>query len=137
MHHGKAGTAGHPHPFAAEAVGECPERDLAWNGDGTDVGRGGRKGTCPVASFASGATPLGVFDLAGNVAEWISDKYGAYPTKAVSDPSGPSSGSTRVTRGSTWSEIIAFRVRSAQRANEAPSLRYDNRGIRCARSGKK
>lgn len=49
-------------------------RDLAcWSG-----GRGERSSTCPVRSFVGGNSPFGVFDLAGNVAEWatMSPRYG-------------------------------------------------------------
>ena len=48
------------------------------------------------------ANELGIYDMSGNVQEWCSDWYGNYSYVAVTDPSGPSSGSHRVFRGGTW-----------------------------------
>ncbi len=49
----------------------------------------GASASAPVASFAKGATKEGLFHMAGNVAEWVADSYGAakhYPRKATRDP---------------------------------------------------
>jgi formylglycine-generating enzyme required for sulfatase activity len=59
--------------------------------------------SAPVGSFA--AWPKGFHDLAGNVAEWMSDYYAVYPGQAerlVKDPLGPDSGEHHVVRGSSW-----------------------------------
>jgi formylglycine-generating enzyme len=45
-----------------------------WAEDPTDA-TDGFSGLAPVASFPDGATPLGLFDMAGNVAEWVADVY--------------------------------------------------------------
>jgi formylglycine-generating enzyme required for sulfatase activity len=55
-----------------------------------------------VGNRAAGASPEGALDLAGNVAEWVADWLGSYPSGAVSDPLGPSGGSQRVVRGGGW-----------------------------------
>lgn len=44
----------------------------------------------------------GLYDMHGNVREYCSDWYGAYPTTAVSNPTGPTTGSYRVLRGGMW-----------------------------------
>lgn len=46
-----------------------------------------------------GATPEGVFDMLGNVSEWVRDWQGAYSDNPQSDPNGPSAGSYKLVRG--------------------------------------
>ncbi len=57
--------------------------------------------TASVGSFA--ANQHGLFDMAGNVAEWVNDYYGSSGTLGVErDPFGPEAGQFRVIRGSSW-----------------------------------
>ena len=59
--------------------------------------------TAPVGSFTANA--LGIYDAAGNVAEWVNDFY-TVPTPGITtpvvDPVGPDRGTSRVIRGSGW-----------------------------------
>ncbi len=59
----------------------------------------GRGETDPVASHAEGATPEGVFDLAGNEAEWTSSLFKPYPYVASDGREDPDAAGERVTRG--------------------------------------
>jgi formylglycine-generating enzyme required for sulfatase activity len=68
--------------------------------------------TLPVGSFADGASPYGVLDMAGNVWEWVHDWYEPdYYTYAPYDnPAGPGSSSVdqRAGRGGSWYWNKAF-----------------------------
>ena len=88
--------------------------------------------TAPVGSFASGASPYGVLDMAGNVWEWCQDWYDEdyYASSPQHDPEGPSSGSRRVVRGGSWRYYVRF-VRAALRLKAVSGDRNDLRGFRC------
>jgi formylglycine-generating enzyme required for sulfatase activity len=75
----------------------------------------------------------GLFDIHGNVWEWVQDWYGAYAADAVSDPQGPSAGSHRVVRGGSWYGYASY-CRSALRGRGAPGDRNDNLGFRLLRT---
>lgn len=78
------------------------------------------------------ANELGIFDMNGNVTEWVSDWYGAYSQSAVTNPTGPSTGTGRVIRGGSWS-FAARGCRITYRNSEPPDSRYTNVGFRLAR----
>ncbi len=75
--------------------------------------------------------PFGLFDMHGNAAEWCQDWYDGkwYEKSSPSDPSGPSSGSSRVLRGGYWNNAASY-CRSACRYESQPSTRYTNYGFR-------
>jgi formylglycine-generating enzyme len=64
--------------------------------------RSGRKGPVRVGSFAPNG--YGLYDMAGNVQEWVADRYDAayYGTSPAEDPQGPEKGRLRVIRGGGW-----------------------------------
>lgn len=75
----------------------------------------------------------GLFDLHGNLYEWTHDWYEGYDTKLASDPSGPATGSDRVSRGGGWGDVAAD-CRSAHRSTGVPSYRTYVYGFRLALS---
>ena len=90
----------------------------------------------PIGSFPDGITPDGVHDLAGNVAEWVLDRYApSYDAAAATDPRGPGLGGSnlRVVRGGSYAQP-RFRVRGAARAFAEPGERRSTLGFRCAKS---
>jgi formylglycine-generating enzyme required for sulfatase activity len=97
---------------------------MAWcaeNSDGTTHAVGTRK-----------PNPWGLYDVLGNVQEWVHDWYGPYPARAT-DPVGPASGSGRVFRGGCWFDPAAD-VRFTARRRNAPDVRLAFRGFRVART---
>jgi formylglycine-generating enzyme required for sulfatase activity len=55
-----------------------------------------------------------LYDMYGNVWEWVEDYYGDYPAGAVQDPKGPAEGTSRVRRGGAYDSSVA-KCRSAYR----------------------
>ena len=76
------------------------------------------------------ANELGLYDMSGNVWEWVQDWKGEYPSSAQSNPIGPSSGSLRVIRGGCWF-FPASICRVSSRFNDYPNNGY-SRGLRLA-----
>jgi uncharacterized protein (TIGR02996 family) len=111
--------------------GDSITTDLA-NYDGNrSYGRGGRgeyrNRTTPVGSFAPNA--FGLYDMHGNVWEWVADWYGVYEKDDVVNPVGPETGSDRLLRGGSWFRYPT-EARSASRRRIAPSTRDKGFGFR-------
>ncbi len=72
--------------------------------------------SAPPATFAAGA--CGIFDLAGNAAEWCHDIYSIYPYnpgQRYQDPAGAAEGKHHLVRGSSWKHSSISALRSAYR----------------------
>jgi formylglycine-generating enzyme required for sulfatase activity len=84
----------------------------------------------PVAELAPNA--WGLFDMSGNVAEWTTDRDGAYAEGAAVDP-WANSGFNRITRGGNWYGD-ARSCRSAARQSVPPYIDSSFNGIRLVRT---
>ena len=97
----------------------------------------------PVGQMKEGKSPYGVYDLAGNVWEWVNDWYDPdyYAASPSRNPQGPISGKFKVIRGGSW-DLAPERLRSAQRDlnvptttdYDSPAYRNFNSGFRCAKN---
>ncbi len=107
-------------------------RDVAWfgqcNGNTYDNGNSGEK-THPVKGKA--ANELGLYDMSGNVWEWCQDWYGDYSSGSLSNPTGPSTGKSRVLRGGCWINFAMY-CRVSFRHFNLPDNRGSYFGFRLA-----
>jgi formylglycine-generating enzyme required for sulfatase activity len=96
-------------------------------------GRSGMNGTAPVGSAPQAVSPYGVFDLVGNVWEWVRDWYAEdfYARTPLRDPQGPPQGSFRVLRGGDWSQD-RLELRVSYRGWDEMTYWGPMLGFRCA-----
>ena len=90
----------------------------------------GRK-THPVGRKLANA--WGLYDMLGNVWEWVDDRYGDYPGASAMDPRGRGSSQPRVGRGGSW-DAIARACRASARGNGLPGHRTEMVGLRLLRT---
>jgi formylglycine-generating enzyme required for sulfatase activity len=106
-------------------------------GEGIDCSNanylGCSEGTTSVTTHQGGISPYGVYDMAGNVWEWVEDWYfeSYYSNSQMENPPGPDSGDLRVVRSGAWNQD-AINVRASFRNAKAPAITDNDIGFRCA-----
>ena len=87
-----------------------------------------------VGSYSTGVSVYGVFDMSGNVWEWVSDWYSRkhYSYIAKENPQGPAEGEFKVVRGGSWVNYPDT-LRSAGRRWSRPEVLFNDTGFRCAK----
>jgi eukaryotic-like serine/threonine-protein kinase len=124
------------------ARGARDTRTFPWGDEAVDCARANYYGkpdvgycigdTTAVGIYPTGASPYAVLDMAGNVAEWVSDWLGwsYYSLSPGSNPQGPAAGTRKVHRGGDWFSYN-YTVRAAFRDHDLPDAQYFNLGFRC------
>ena len=74
----------------------------------------------------------GFYDMHGNVWEWVQDRFGPYPGRPATDPTGPDTGPHRVNRGGSYVNAACYNRSAYRRMNPAHS-KYPDLGLRLAR----
>jgi len=88
--------------------------------------------TMSVGSYLEGASPFKIYDMAGNVTEWVGDWYAPdfYGRSPDTNPIGPDKGEMRTARGGSWKNPI-LGMRTTDRTANFPEVYSSGTGFRC------
>ncbi|HET9912141.1 MAG TPA: SUMF1/EgtB/PvdO family nonheme iron enzyme [Anaerolineales bacterium] len=95
--------------------------------------------TAPVRSYEAGKSPYDIYDLAGNVWEWVADWYDPlyYRDSPLNNPLGPLESTQetpmRVLRGGSWVAANQDVFHTSNRNGLEPAKFSSSIGFRCAR----
>ena len=115
----RGGTLSKGYIFA----GSNTPKDVAWYSSNSNGE------TKPVATKQP--NELGIYDMSGNVSEWVQDIYGAYPAGDQTDPTGPATGKFRVYRNGSFQDV-AKECRNARRYPAETTYKQPFLGLRLA-----
>jgi formylglycine-generating enzyme required for sulfatase activity len=122
--------------YAARAGTHSP---YSFGSDPNDLGahgwHSGNSGSQPHDVASLKPNPSGLYDMHGNVWDWVQDWYEDSRPQGAVDPTGPAQGVTRVIRGGSWG-TESEALRSAHRFYSDPSNRNNNIGFRLVRTPK-
>lgn len=110
-----------------------------WDSSKANTAEAGIGRSTPIGSYPSGASPYGILDMAGNVAEWVADAYSTNYSGLSTpvDPRVPDlspNQQARVVRGGSYS-LLSDAARTSARSKWHPASGSRDIGFRCARSG--
>jgi len=96
------------------------------------INSGGQKDTIEVDKNPAGVSPYGMYNMAGNIAEWVADWYAAdyYSESPSTNPQGPDSGTYKVVRGGSF---YNYEIRTTARFFFDPADYEIYIGFRCAK----
>lgn len=120
------GTHGLDFPWGNKIL---PKRaNLAGTGDGHSF-------MGPIGEYPMGRSVYGIYDMAGNVSEWVSDYYDQfyYQRAPVMNPTGPETGKNHVFKGGSW-DARSVDIRTSKRFAASPGRKDSILGFRCART---
>jgi formylglycine-generating enzyme required for sulfatase activity len=102
-----------------------------WDATKANVYDTGLRDTAVVGSFGAGASPYGIGDMTGNVAEWTADWYQAYPGNTTADAYYGEQ--CRVIRGGSFFDREANATAFTRNCGDPNITTSDEVGFRCAR----
>ena len=122
------GTDGREWPWGAERPGPVPPANVFGEEDGSAY-------TAIIGSHPHDISPDGLYDMAGNVREWVADWYEElyYRQAPLQNPTGPDRGEMKALRGGSWNDA-ALSGRTTARAKMFPDYRDSTIGFRCAKT---
>jgi len=92
--------------------------------------------TMPVGSFEAGKSPFGLYDMSGNVYEWVNDWYLPYPGNQY--PNDHYGFKNKIVRGGSWYDCLSYGCGLSSptynRSRFNPDIRNKGFGFRCAKS---
>jgi formylglycine-generating enzyme required for sulfatase activity len=110
-------------------------RLFPWGNDSSAAGFANFSSSGPVqvGQYPAGSSPYGVYDMAGNVLEWVNDFFEPlyYEYSPLENPIGPASGSRKVIRGGAFNHTTVDGLRTVARASLKPTDTNISVGFRC------
>ncbi len=124
------GPHGYEYPWGAQWDAKKANTGVANADNGA-----GNEATAPVGSYPNDISGYGVFDMAGNVSEWVADWYQPYPGSTYKHQA--FGGIHKVIRGGGAGDghyALSSFYRTSRRAHAEPSTMSTDVGFRCAHS---
>lgn len=105
-----------------------------WEGNRANTLHSGPGHPAPVNAYEAGQSPYGVYNLSGNVWEWVADWFeeNYYQNSPARNPRGPGDSIKKVIRGGSWFTIFPVNTRTANRGSFSPEFWRGSVGFRCA-----
>ena len=107
-----------------------------WSLDKSNNPYKGSTGTQPVGSYPEGQSPYGLYDMSGNVWEWVDSFYLPHPGNTI--PRAEYGKDKRVLKGGSWFDCLSYgcglSAPTFNRSFFTPEVKNNSFGFRCAKS---
>jgi formylglycine-generating enzyme required for sulfatase activity len=127
------GVSGYTYPWGNDfTAGNLANYTAGYFWD--EPSKDGHQFSAPAGTYPNGKSPYGALDMAGNVWEWVLDRYDEnyYSTGENTNPAGPALGTLRVVRGGSY-YLEYYALRSAYRERQATTYSSIDLGFRCVK----